>query len=70
MQLSFLGPLKRSLTAQSILSIAMILILLVAGAGLMITRLATRELREGNQLFANLALLRDDLAVARFDLTL
>lgn len=70
-RLSFLGPLKRSLTAQISLSIAVISILLVAGAGLMITRLATRELREGNELimFANLALLREDLAVARFDLT-
>ena len=71
MKLRFLGNLKRSLTAKITLSIAVISILLIAGAGPMITRLATRELREGNELimFANLALLREDLAAARFDLT-
>ena len=41
----FIDALKRSLTAQISLSIAVISILLVAGSGLMITRLATRELR-------------------------
>ena len=67
----FIERLKRSLTAQISLSIAGISILLVAGSGLMINLLAARELREGNELimFANLALLRDDLATARFDLT-
>ena len=62
----------RSLTAQISLSIAAVSILLVAGSGLAITRLATRELREGNELsmFANLALLREDLSVGGFDLTL
>ena len=71
MKLRLLGNLKRSLTAQITLSIAVISILLVAGAVPMITRLATRELREGNELimFANLALLREGLAAARFDLT-
>ena len=67
----FIGALKRSLTAQISLSIAVISILLVAGSGLMITRLATRELREGTELImlANLALLREDLVTANFDLT-
>ncbi|MEP7101461.1 MAG: heavy metal sensor histidine kinase [Burkholderiales bacterium] len=71
MKLKGLSALKRSLTAQISLSIAVISILLVGGSGLAITQLATRELREGNELilFANLALLREDLAVARFDLT-
>lgn len=71
MKLHCLRGLKRSLTAQISLSIAAISILLVGGSGLAITQLATRELREGNELilFANLALLREDLAVARFDLT-
>ncbi|KQW38199.1 heavy metal sensor histidine kinase [Rhizobacter sp. Root404] len=71
MKLHCLRSLKRSLTAQISLSIAVISIALVAGSGLLINRLATRELREGNELimFANLALLREDLAAARFDLT-
>ena len=62
--------LKRSLTAQISLSIAVISIVLVAGSGLLINRLATRELREGNELvmFGNLALLREDLAAANYDL--
>ena len=70
MKLYCLRGLKRSLTAQISLSIAIVAILLVGGSGLAITQLATRELREGNELilFANLALLREDLAVARFDL--
>jgi len=70
-KLPYLRRLKRSLTAQISLSIAVISILLVAGSGLLINRLAVRELREGNELimFANLALLREDLSVARFDLT-
>ncbi|MBC8056140.1 MAG: heavy metal sensor histidine kinase [Rhizobiales bacterium] len=63
--------ITRSLTAQISLSIAAVSIALVAGSGLAINYLAARELREGNELilFANLALLREDLAVARFDLT-
>lgn len=71
MKLHCLRRLKRSLTAQISLSIAVISILLVTGSGFLINRLAIRELREGNELimFANLALLREDLAVARFDLT-
>jgi two-component system, OmpR family, heavy metal sensor histidine kinase CusS len=71
MKLHFLRGLERSLTAQISLSIALISIALVAGSGVMISRLATRELREGNELimFANLALLREDLAAARFDLS-
>jgi two-component system, OmpR family, heavy metal sensor histidine kinase CusS len=71
LKLRFVDTLKRSLTAQISVSIAVISILLVGGSGLAITKLATRELREGNELilFANLALLREDLAVARFDLT-
>ena len=66
----FIRSLKRSLTAQISLSIAVISILLVAGSGLLITRLATRELREGTELimFANLLLLREDLAAADYDL--
>jgi two-component system heavy metal sensor histidine kinase CusS len=66
-----LRALKRSLTAQISLSIAIVSILLVAGSGILISRLATRELREGNELimFGNLALLREDLTVANFDLT-
>jgi two-component system heavy metal sensor histidine kinase CusS len=70
-RLNCLRSLKRSLTAQISLSIAVISIALVAGSGLLINRLATRELREGNELimFANLAMLREDLAAARFDLT-
>ncbi len=66
-----LHALKRSLTAQISLSIAICSILLVAGSGLLINRLASRELREGNELimFGNLALLREDLAVAGYDLT-
>ncbi|HSW07247.1 heavy metal sensor histidine kinase [Aquabacterium sp.] len=66
-----LRRLKRSLTAQISLSIAMISILLVAGSGLMIIRMAARELIEDKELFmlANLALLREDLGAARFDLT-
>jgi two-component system, OmpR family, heavy metal sensor histidine kinase CusS len=69
-RLRFPVGLQRSLTAQISLSIAVIAIGLVAGSGLMISRLATRELREGAELimFANLALLREDLAAARFDL--
>jgi len=67
----FIRALKRSLTAQISLSIAVISILLVAGSGLLINRLAARELREGTELimFANLVLLREDLAAANFDLT-
>ena len=69
--LRFIRPLKRSLTAQISLSIALISILLVAGSGLLINRLATRELREGTELImlSNLALLREDLIRADFDLT-
>ena len=69
-KLPTLNALKRSLTAQISLSIAICSILLVAGAGLLINRLAIRELREGNELimFGNLALLREDLAAAGFDL--
>ena len=65
-----LHALKRSLTAQISLSIALCSILLVAGGGLLINRLAIRELREGNELimFGNLALLREDLAAGGFDL--
>jgi two-component system heavy metal sensor histidine kinase CusS len=71
LKLHCLRSLKRSLTAQISLSIAVISIALVAGSGLLINRLATRELREGNELimFANLAMLREDLAAAGFDLT-
>ena len=71
MKLHCLRSLKRSLTAQISLSIAVISILLVAGSGLLINRLAARELREGSELimFGNLALLREDLTVAGFDLT-
>ena len=70
MKLRLLGNLKRSLTAQISLSIAVISIMLVAGSELLVSRLAGRELREGNELimFGNLALLREDLAAANYDL--
>ena len=70
MKLHCLRSLKRSLTAQISLSIAVISIVLVAGSAVLISRLATRELREGNELimFGNLVLLREDLATAGFDL--
>jgi len=68
--LPFMRALKRSLTAQISLSIALCSILLVAGSGLLINRLASRELREGNELimFGNLAMVREDLAAAGYDL--
>lgn len=71
MNLHCIRALKRSLTAQISLAIALTSILLVAGSGLMITRLAARELREVSELvmFGNLALLREDLATAGFDTT-
>ena len=64
------GRLKRSLTAQISLSVALTSIVLVAGSALLVSRLAGRELREGNELimFGNLLLLREDLTAARFDL--
>ena len=70
MKLHCLRSLKRSLTAQISLSIAVISILLVAGSAVLVSRLASRELREGNELimFGNLALLREDLAAADYDL--
>ena len=71
MKLYCLRALKRSLTAQISLSIAVISIVLVAGSALLVSRLASRELREGNELimFGNLALLREDLAAADYDLS-
>jgi len=71
MKLGGLQGLRRSLTAQISVSIAVISILLVAGSGLLVNFLAVRELREGDELimFANLALLREDLTVADFELT-
>ncbi|MEQ1682275.1 MAG: heavy metal sensor histidine kinase [Burkholderiaceae bacterium] len=70
MKLRCIQALKRSLTAQISLAIALTSILLVAGSGLMITRLAARELREVGELvmFGNLALVREDLADAGFDM--
>ena len=70
MKLNCIKALKRSLTAQISLAIALTSILLVAGSGLMITRLAARELREVGELvmFGNLALVREDLADAGFDM--
>jgi two-component system heavy metal sensor histidine kinase CusS len=70
MKLQCIQALKRSLTAQISLAIALTSILLVAGSGLMITRLAARELREVGELvmFGNLALVREDLADAGFDM--
>jgi len=70
MKLQCIQSLKRSLTAQISLAIALTSILLVAGSGLMITRLAARELREVGELvmFGNLALVREDLADAGFDM--
>jgi len=70
LKLCLLRNLKRSLTAQISLSIAVISIVLVAGSALLVSRLASRELREGNELimFGNLALLREDLAAADYEL--
>lgn len=70
MKFNFIQALKRSLTAQISLGIALTSILLVAGSGLMITRLAARELREVGELvmFGNLAMVREDLADAGFDM--
>ena len=67
---NFIRTIKRSLTAQISLSIAAISILLVAGSGLLINRLAARELRESTELimFANLVLVREDLAATNYDL--
>ncbi|MGK2897902.1 MAG: heavy metal sensor histidine kinase [Burkholderiaceae bacterium] len=61
----------RSLTAQIGLSIAVVSIVLSTGSGLFVNWLAARELREGNELMllGNLALLREDLAAANYDLT-
>ena len=70
MKLNCIKALKRSLTAQISLAIALTSILLVAGSGLMLTRLAARELREVGELvmFGNLALLREDLADSDFEM--
>lgn len=70
MKLACLRALRRSLTAQIGLSIAAVSIVLVAASGIAVSWLATRELREGGELvmLANLALLRGDLASARFEL--
>lgn len=67
---SLLGGVKRSLTAQISLSVALVSIALVACSALLVGRLASRELREGNELvmFGNLLLLREDLAGARFEM--
>jgi two-component system, OmpR family, heavy metal sensor histidine kinase CusS len=68
-KLQFLRRLDRSLTAQIGVAIALISTMLVAGSGTMINYLATRELREGNELilFANLAMAREDLEAPNFD---
>jgi two-component system heavy metal sensor histidine kinase CusS len=70
-KLQFIRRLDRSLTAQIGVAIALISTLLVAGSGTMINYLATRELREGNELilFANLAMAREDLEAPNFDPT-
>lgn len=70
MRVRFFDGLRQSLTAQISVSIAMVSIVLVAGSFVLINRLANRELREGNELvmFGNLALLREDLAAADYDL--
>lgn len=62
--------LRRSLTAQISLAIAGVAVVLVAGSGVAVSLLAARELREGAEMvmIANLALLRDDLEQAHFDL--
>jgi two-component system, OmpR family, heavy metal sensor histidine kinase CusS len=66
----FFDGLRQSLTAQISVSIALVSIVLVAGSFVLINRLANRELREGYELvmFGNLALLREDLAAANYDL--
>ena len=68
---SYLKALRRSLTAQISLAIALISIFLAVGSGFLVNRLTALELREESELamVANLALLRDDLAVAGVDLT-
>lgn len=70
MNLRFVGRVRRSLKAQISLSVALTSIGLVAGSALLVNRLATRELREGNELvmLGNLVLLREDLAASEFDL--
>ncbi len=70
MRLRFFEGLRQSLTAQISVSIAMVSIVLVAGSFVLINRLANRELRENSELvmFGNLALLREDLAAANYDL--
>ena len=68
---SYLKALRRSLTAQISLAIALISIFLAVGSGFLVNRLTALELREESELamVANLALLRDDLALAGVDLT-
>lgn len=68
---SYLKALRRSLTAQISLSIALISILLAVGSGFLVNQLTALELREESELVmvANLALLRNDLAQPGFDPT-
>jgi two-component system heavy metal sensor histidine kinase CusS len=70
MVLQALRSLRASMTAQISLSITLVSVLLVAGSCYLVVRTTTNELREGGELImlANLAILRDDLDVAPFDL--
>jgi two-component system heavy metal sensor histidine kinase CusS len=65
-----LRSLRASMTAQISLSITLVSVLLVAGSCYLVVRMTTDELREGGELImlANLAILRDDLDEAQFDL--
>jgi len=64
------AALRSSMTAQITLAITVVSVLLVAGSGLYIARITSEELREGGDvvMLANLAILRDDLEAAHFDL--
>jgi len=67
-----LGALRRSMTAQISLSIALISVIIITVFGMMIDQVLTRELREENELMllANLAFIRDDLAAGGYDLAM
>ena len=70
MMVDALRALRASMTAQISLSITLVSVLLVAGSCFLVVRMTTDELREGGELImlANLAILRDDLDEAQFDL--
>lgn len=65
-----LSGLHYSMTAQISLSITLISILLVACSSYLVMRMTMQEINEGSELvmLANLAFLREDLAVNRFEM--